>query len=114
MALRLPEDFKEFLKLLNSHGVEYLIVGGYAVGFYGYARATADMDVWVGVSPQNAGRVAAALCDFGFGPESVSPDLFLVEDRIVRLGVPPLRLEILTTISGVSFVDCYSHRTRAA
>jgi predicted nucleotidyltransferase len=110
MALRLPDDFKEFLRLLDSHRVEYLLIGGYAVGHYGYLRATADMDVWVAISPDNARRVVAALEAYGFGPSSVAPELFLVPGNIVRLGVPPLRLEILTTISGVSFGDCYGRR----
>jgi predicted nucleotidyltransferase len=113
MALRLPDDFKEFLRLLNSHGVEYLLVGGYAVGHYGYPRATADMDVWVAMSPENARRMVAALEAFGFSPGSVSTDLFLAENQIIRLGVPPLRLEILTTVSGVTFADCYPSRTQA-
>jgi predicted nucleotidyltransferase len=112
MALRLPDDFKEFLRLLNSHGVEYLLVGGYAVGHYGYPRATADMDVWVAMAPENAKRVVAALEAFGFSPGSVSPDLFLANNQIVRLGVPPFRLELLTTISGVTFAECYSRRNQ--
>src|SRR3954454_3421034 len=113
MAMRLPADFREFLRLLNSHGVEYLLIGGYAVVYYGHPRTTADMDVWVAISPENAGRVVAALEAFGFSPGSVSPDLFLAENQVVRLGVPPLRLELLTTISGVTFAACYARRTRA-
>src|SRR5262245_45218473 len=99
MALLLPDDFKEFLRLLNSAGVEYLLVGGYAVSHYGYPRATADMDIWIDRSPANADRVAAALRAFGFRPEAVPPALFLAENQVVRLGVPPLRLELITTIS---------------
>ena|SRR5438093_7127391 len=109
----LPDDFKEFLRLLNSYRVEYLLVGGYAVGYYGYPRATADMDVWVAISTENANRVVAALREFGFRPDAVPPVLFLTENRVVRLGVPPLRLEIITTISGVTFAECYPQRTRA-
>jgi predicted nucleotidyltransferase len=112
MALQLPDDFREFLKLLNSNGVEYLIVGGYAVVHYGVHRTTEDMDVWVAMSPENARRVATAVEVFGFSPGAVSPDLFLAKDQIIRLGVPPLRLEILTTISGVDFAECYRRRTQ--
>jgi hypothetical protein len=112
-SLQLPDDFKEFLRLLSSKGVEYLLVGGYAVSYYGYPRATADMDVWIALSPENAGRVVEALHEFGFSPGSVSTDLFLAENQVIRLGVPPLRLEILTTISGVTFAECYPERTAA-
>jgi hypothetical protein len=106
----LPQDFKEFLKLLASHEVEYLLVGGYAVGIHGYVRATNDLDVWVGVSPRNAIGIDAALREFGFSGPSVSPELFLTLDNVVRMGVPPMRLEILTSISGVQFDECYAER----
>lgn len=106
----LQDDCKEFLRLLNSHGVEYLLIGGHAVGHYGHPRSTADMDVWVGISPDNAAKIVAALREFGFSDETVAPDLFLEDHQIVRMGLPPYRIEILTTISGVSFVDCYPKR----
>ena len=66
MATRLPRDFKEFLKLLDRHGVDYLLIGGYAVAYYGYPRPTADMDIWIAIHPDNALRITAALCAFGF------------------------------------------------
>src|ERR1039458_397405 len=67
MALpALPRDFKEFLKSLNSNGVEYLLIGGYAVAIHGHVRATNDIDVWVKISPENAARIERALCEFGF------------------------------------------------
>jgi hypothetical protein len=113
MVLRLPKDFKEFLKLLNAHKVEYLLIGGYAVGHYGYPRATADMDIWVAASPENARRTVETLEAFGFSCGSISTDLFLPGSQIVRLGVPPDRLEIVTTISGVQFAECYARRTLA-
>jgi hypothetical protein len=110
MDLELPADFKEFLKLLNAQQVEYLLIGGYAVGYYGYPRATADMDIWIAVHPQNANRVVAALKDFGFDVPGLVPDLFLREGQIIRMGEPPLRIEIATTISGVNFDECYAER----
>src|SRR5438874_524366 len=109
----LEDDFREFLRLLNSHGVEYLVIGGHAVGHHGYPRSTADMDVWVGISPENAGKIVAALRDFGFTGETVSPALFLEDHQIVRMGIQPFRIEVLTTISGVSFAECYPKRVRA-
>lgn len=107
---RLPPDFKEFLQLLNSKEVEYLLIGGYAVGYYGYPRATGDIDVWVAIERGNAEKVVAALQEFGFSLPELSAELFLQEDRIIRIGVPPLRIEVLTTISGVSFKECYAQR----
>ena len=104
---RLPPDFKEFLKLLNSNKVEYLLIGGYAVGYYGYPRPTGDMDIWIARTPDNAQRVVDALREFGF---TCSAELLLERKRVVRMGVPPFRLEILTTISGVDFPACYAER----
>ncbi len=110
---RLQADFKEFLKLLNAHHVEYLLIGGYAVGFHGYPRATVDLDVWTGRSPDNAIRVLRALEAFGFDDVRLSEDLLLKADQILRMGVPPFRIEIATTISGVDFADCYTGRIDA-
>jgi predicted nucleotidyltransferase len=109
---RLPEDLREFLKLLNSARVDYLLIGGYAVGYYGYPRATADMDIWVRVSEKNAHKLVGVLKDFGFSVPKLTPELFLKTNQVVRFGEPPLRIEILTTISGVSFDDCFARRTR--
>ena len=109
-TVHLPPDFKEFLQLLNSHQVEYLLIGGYAVGYYGYPRATADMDIWIAIAPENAAKVVTVLQTFGFGVDEVTPDLFLKEEQIIRMGLPPVRIEILTTISGVSFAECYAER----
>ncbi len=108
--IRLPLDFKEFLRLLNDQGVEYLLIGGYAVGYHGYPRATADMDIWVARNPSNADRLLAVLRAFGFDNPALSPDLFLKENQIVRMGVPPVRIEITTGISGVDFEECYAKR----
>lgn len=109
----LPPDFKEFLRLLNSHGVEYLLVGGYAVGYYGYPRATADMDIWVARTPQNADKLVTVLKEFGFDVPELSPELFLKENQVIRMGVPPFRIEIVTSASGVTFEECYAARVRA-
>lgn len=96
--------------MLNSHQVEYLLIGGYAVGYHGYPRATADMDLWVAIHQENAEKLVAVLKEFGFDVPELSTDLFLKENQIVRMGVPPMRIELLTTISGVSFEECYSER----
>jgi hypothetical protein len=104
---QLPEDFKDFLRLLNEHEVQYLLVGGYAVGYYGYPRATHDIDIWIAVDHLNAEKMVAVMTGFGFAEGAVSEQVFLSRDRVVRLGVPPLRIEVLMSISGVVFEDCY-------
>src|SRR3972149_7538003 len=109
-TIHLPPDFKEFLQLLNAHHVEYLLIGGYAVGYHGYPRATADMDVWIAIHPHNAEKIVTVLKEFGFDLPELSADLFLTEHQIIRMGVPPVRIEITTTISGVTFEECYAER----
>lgn len=109
-TINLPQDFKEFLQLLNDHEVKYLLVGGYAVGYHGFPRATVDMDIWVAINPKNAQKMVAVLEEFGFNFPELNVDLFLEQDKIIRMGVPPMRLEILTTVSGVEFEICYQNR----
>ena len=109
-SVNLPPDFKEFLKLLSDHEVEYLLVGGYAVAYHGYPRATADMDIWVAINPHNAQRLVDAIRAFGFEMPELSPDVFLKENQVIRMGVPPIRIEIVTTASGVDFEECYAAR----
>ena len=106
----LVRDFKEFLKSLNSNSVEYLLIGGYAVGIHGHIRATGDLDIWVGVNPENAAKIDRALREFGFVTAALSPDLFLAPNNVVRMGLPPVRIEILTSISGVEFESCYAEK----
>ncbi len=102
----LPDDFKGFLRLLNANGVDYLVVGGYAVGLHGYPRATVDLDVWVRADPANAERIIGALRAFGFEVPALEPRLFLDPLSIVRFGVPPFRIEIMTSIDGVQYEAC--------
>ena len=109
-TIPLPPDFSAFLKLLSEHKVKYLLIGGYAVGYYGYVRATADMDVWVPRERANAERLVAALQEFGFGVPELKAELFLKKDQVIRMGVPPMRIEIGTSISGVEFEECYAER----
>ena len=106
----LARDFKEFLKSLNSNRVEYLLIGGYAVAVHGHVRATNDLDIWVGIDPDNARRIDRALREFGFASSALAPHLFLAQNNVVRMGLPPVRIEILTSISGVEFELCYAER----
>lgn len=107
---RLPSDFKEFLLLLSEHEVEYLLVGGYAVSYHGYPRATVDLDIWVSRTLENALKIVAALKEFGFDVVGLTPELFTEAENIVRMGEPPLRIEIITSASGVEFSECYHQR----
>jgi hypothetical protein len=106
----LPNDFKEFLQLLNSENVEYLLVGGYAVGCYGYSRATGDMDIWIAVRPTNAAALIRALRRFGFAADSLSAEMFLASDKVLRIGMAPLRIDLVTSVDGVEFDRCHARR----
>jgi predicted nucleotidyltransferase len=106
----LPPDFKEFLRLLSDRRVEYLLIGGYAVAYHGYPRATADIDIWIAIHPSNAQKTVLVLKDFGFDLPQVTAELFLKEKQIIRMGSPPVRIEIATSISGVDFLECWSAR----
>lgn len=110
-TIQLPNDFKEFLRLLNSHQVEYLLIGGYAVSYHGHPRTTADMDIWIAIQKENAEKMVTVLKEFGFDAPQLTADLFLKQNQIIRMGNPPMRIELLTTISGVRFEECYSERT---
>jgi hypothetical protein len=95
---------------LNDHDVDYLLIGGFAVGYHGYPRATGDMDIWVRMSRENAEKMTAVLKTFGFDVPELSTDLFLEKGKVIRMGMPPVRIEILNSISGVDFDDCYAHK----
>jgi hypothetical protein len=109
-TIRLPQDFSDFLKLLNSHKAEYLLIGGFAVGYHGYPRATGDMDIWISASPENADKMVNVLKEFGFDVPELSADLFTKKRQVVRMGMPPIRIEVMTDISGVSFDECYEKK----
>lgn len=108
--IHLPPDFKEFFQLLSSAKVDYLLVGGYAVVYHGYPRTTGDIDIWIATSPENSEKMVTVLKQFGFGDQNLSPEIFLKENQIIRMGVPPLRIEILTSASGVHFESCFAKR----
>jgi hypothetical protein len=107
MGIALPKDFKEFLKLLNANGVRYLLIGGYAVGFYGYPRATNDIDIFIAKDLENARRLVKTLVDFGYAAAEISPEIFTGEKSLVRMGVEPMKIEIANFISGVDFEEAY-------
>jgi hypothetical protein len=112
MATKLPPDFKEFLQLLEREKIDYLLVGGYAVGLYGYARATVDIDIWVKRDIATAKKLFLMLEEFGFPTKDVTPEEFTAPDTVFQMGVPPVRLDLLTSISGVEFDFAFTKRQR--
>jgi hypothetical protein len=80
------------------------------VNVYGYVRTTNDLDIWVKVSAENAAKIDRALRQFGFAEAGLTSDLFLTRHNVVRMGLPPVRIEILTSISGVDFETCYAEK----
>lgn len=109
----IPRDFREFIALLNAQRVRYLIVGGYAVAYHGYPRATGDLDVFIELSRRNATAMVEVLRRFGFETVGLDATFFMDKGQVVRLGREPLKLEILNDISGVTFAECYRRRRRA-
>jgi hypothetical protein len=105
---KLQRDLNEFIGLLNSQGVEYLVVGGHAVAFHGHPRFTGDIDFFIRPERDNAERVLRAMKDFGFGALELGPDDLTMAERIVQLGLPPNRIDLLTSISAVSFDDAWA------
>ena len=101
--MKIQKDLKEFIALMNSHEVEYIIVGGHAVAYHGYPRFTGDMDFFVRTSAENAARIITVLQSFGFtGAEQLEPTL-VTAGKVVQLGRPPNRIDLLTGIDGVTF-----------
>ena len=89
------------LALLNEHNVEYVIVGGYALAFHGAPRYTGDLDILVKADEHNAQRILAALADFGFADANLTTADFQTREMVVQLGVAPVRVDILTSLTGV-------------
>lgn len=104
------KDFKEFIELLNKNRVEYLLVGGYALGIHGYPRYTGDMDIWVKPTLENAQKILKVLDDFGFSELELSQDDFTKLGNVIQLGYPPLRIDLLTQPDGVDFDASYAQR----
>lgn len=108
--LLLTRDFVEFIECCVAHEVRFLIVGGYAMAAHGHPRATKDLDVWVMIDPSNADRLLDALAQFGMGSLGLEASDFLEPDVVVQLGYQPVRIDILTSIDGVSFDECWDRR----
>ncbi len=104
------QDFKEFIELLIKNKAEYLIVGGYAVGIHGHPRYTGDLDIWLNPTQQNAELILKSVNEFGFSSFKLSLEDFTKPGNVIQLGYPPLRIDLLTEIDGVTFNECFENR----
>ena len=110
--MNIPEDFKEFIALLNAYEVRYLIVGGYAVGFHSRPKFTQDIDIWIDNSEKNALKIKDVLKEFGFGSLDITIKDLTSSDKVIQLGNAPLRIDLMTSISGISFRSAYKNRAK--
>jgi len=110
--MKVSKDFEEFFELLNKNDVQYLVVGGYAYAIHVEPRFTKDLDIFIKRDKDNIGKILHTLHEFGFGSLDISENDFLEPDRIIQLGNPPLRIDILTSISGVEFDEAWSSKIR--
>lgn len=108
--MEVQRDFKELLALFNAHDIDYLIVGAYALAYYGSPRYTGDMEILVHPDPENARRIFSALEEYGFGSLGLTAEDFSSPDKIVQLGVVPVRVDIITSITGLSWEEATASR----
>jgi hypothetical protein len=101
-------DFRDLFAALNDAGVKYLLIGGYAVAFHSQPRFTKDLDIWVEATVENAERVFAALKTFGAPLANLTPADLTQPDLIFQIGVPPNRIDVLTSIDGVTFMEAWN------
>lgn len=106
----IPRDFRDFIRLLNEQKVKYIVVGGYAVAFHGYPRATGDLDIFVELNRENAEAMVKVFEAFGFPVGEIKPELFMDPGHVVRLSREPMKLEILNEITGAAFSECHENR----
>jgi hypothetical protein len=111
--MALPEDWRAFIESLNSNGVEYLVVGAVAMAHHGFPRYTGDLDVLVRNSSENSTKLESALADFGFASLGLKAADFVDSYRVIQLGVPPARIDLLTSVTGVTFDEAWSSRVEA-
>ena len=110
--MALQTDLNEFVALLISRRVEFIVVGGHAVAFHGHPRYTGDIDIFIRPTPENAARVMDTLTAFGFGALSITLEDLSKPGRTIQLGRPPNRIDLLTMISGVSFEEAWASRAK--
>lgn len=106
----LNPDFIDILSAFTDENVEYLLVGGYALGFHGYSRGTGDIDLWIRREQANSEKVFRALKKFGAPLFDITSDDFLIEDTVFQIGAPPNRIDVITDIDGVNFDEAWPER----
>ena len=112
--MKLQKDLRAFVELLIAKRVDFIIVGGHAVAYHGFPRFTGDIDIWVRPTIENGERLVDVLAAFGFGDCGVSASDFTIPERVVQLGTPPHRIDLLTSISAVEFSEAWDSRVNAA
>jgi len=110
--MEIQKDFKELLELFNTHKVEYLIVGGYALAFHGAPRFTGDIDLLVKADSENAKRILSALEDFGFGSLELSEADFTSQNNVIQLGAPPVRVDIMTSLTAIGWEKAHADKVQ--
>lgn len=108
--MEISQDFKEFIQLLNKNNVKYLVVGGYAVAMHGFPRYTGDIDFWIEAEKENAEKLVKALYEFGFGSLDISINDFTKQNSVVQLGFPPERIDLITSVDGLTFEECWKEK----
>lgn len=108
--MRVEKDYEKFLGLLNKYQVKYCIIGAYAVAFWGYPRYTKDIDILVEPTKENAKRVISAIREFGIKSQDLTEEDFIRKNRVIQLGYEPVRIDILTSVEGVSFSTVWKNK----
>jgi len=108
--MKIEKDYEELLKLFNKFKVKYCIVGAFAVAFYAKPRYTKDMDIFVSSDPKNGEKIVNALREFGFKDTGLKKEDFSKEGMIIQLGYEPVRVDIITSISGCSFEEVWINK----
>lgn len=111
--MKLQKDLKEFIGLLNSNGVEFVMVGAHCLAFHGVPRYTGDIDFFVNAAPENSEKLEKVIQAFGFGQTGLQREDFLAPDQVIQLGIAPNRIDLLTGIDGVTFAEAWSTREKA-
>ena len=108
--MEVQQDFRDLLALFNTHKVDYIIVGAHALAYHGAPRYTGDIDIFVRPDSENAHHILCALEEFGFGSLGLTVEDFTVHGKVVQLGVAPVRVDIVTSLTGISWEEAYAHR----